>query len=79
MIPTVDDFNDAMSLSFNYAMNPARGVGNKRTRSQYLGKFEPRAWTVGGYKMITLAGYTDKTNILIKYDRPTLDITTPVL
>jgi hypothetical protein len=59
---------DAYRLANTYGLNPPRAVWPARLRNTYTGKYEPDHFSTAELRTMLLAGYADKTNILIRYN-----------
>jgi hypothetical protein len=70
------DQQDAYRLANTYGLNPPRQAGPARLRNTYTGKYEPDHYPEAELRSMVLAGYTDKTNILVQYN-PLFDLPYP--
>jgi hypothetical protein len=58
---------EAHCLANTYAFNPPRKTNPAYKREQYSGKYEPSPIVTAASRFMLLAGFHDKTNLLIKY------------
>lgn len=60
-------YSEAYTIAVTYGFCPPRKVGPARLRIQNTGKFEPDADESAATRVLLVANWTDKTNMLIQY------------